>query len=152
MRLQQASNLPETRNSFTKSVAADPKFLPPYEQLAALAVQNGKWREALDYTDRALQLNPTGTMQTWYYNALANLQLGKTGAAEASGRKSLAMDPLHIIPMTDQMMAVILVKKGNYPEALTHLRNCLTYLPAGEGLELVKRQIAELEQRASQPK
>ena len=148
-KLQQPDHLPESRDSFTKAVAADPKYLPPYEQLAALAVQSGKWQEAVDNTNHAVQLNPSGTMQTWYYNALANLQLGKADAAEASARKSLAMDPLHLIPMTDEMLAVILVKKGNYPEALAHLRNCLTYLPAGDGRETVKRQIKQLEQQVS---
>ena len=151
-KLQQPSNLADSRNSFSKAVTADPNYLPPYEQLAALSIQNGKWQDAVDNTNHALQLNPAGTMQTWYYNALANLQLGKSDAAEASARKSLAMDPLHLIPMTDEMLAVILVKKGNYPDALAHLRNCLTYLPAGDGREAVKRQIKQLEQQVSKVK
>jgi len=115
-------------------------------------VQNSKWHEVVENANHALQLNPAGNMQTWYYNALGNFQLGKIDLAEGSARKALAMDPLHTIPMTDQMLAVILIKKAKYAEALDHLRNCLTYLPDGEGAKLVKRQIAQLEQRTAKSK
>jgi len=151
-RLQEASKLPEARDSFSKAVAADPKYVLPYEQLAGWAVQNSKWHEVVENANHALQLNPAGNMQTWYYNALGNFQLGKIDLAEGSARKALAMDPLHTIPMTDQMLAVILIKKAKYAEALDHLRNCLTYLPDGEGAKLVKRQIAQLEQRTAKSK
>ncbi len=55
------------------------------------------------------------------------------------------MDPLHTVPGTEQLLGVILTMQRDYPGALSHLRNCLTYLPEGSNAELVKRQIAQLE-------
>ncbi len=58
------------------------------------------------------------------------------------------MDPLHTQPNTEQLLAVILADKRDYGGALEHLRNCLTYLPAGPNGELVKQQVAQLEKMA----
>jgi hypothetical protein len=55
------------------------------------------------------------------------------------------MDPQHTAPNTEQLLAVILASKGAYAEALDHLRNCLTYTPAGPNSDLMKQQIAQLE-------
>jgi tetratricopeptide (TPR) repeat protein len=146
-KLQLASSPQDARTSFAKAAAADANFVLPFEQLTALDVRDGKWQDAAHNSSRALQLNPAGTPLLWYYDALANFQLGKTEAAEASALKSLAMDPVHTIPNAEQLLAVLLALKGNYVGALKHLRNCLTYLPAGSSADLVKQQIAQLEER-----
>jgi len=143
--LQQASSRDDARNSFSKATASDPKFVPPYQQLAGLAVEAAKWSEVLVNTHHALQLDPAGTPHIWFYDALANFQLGKTNTAEASALKSLAIDPAHSIPNTEQLLAVILSRKRDYAGAIAHLRNCLTYLPSGPNSTLVKQQIAQLE-------
>jgi Tfp pilus assembly protein PilF len=146
-KLQESSDPQTARNSFTKAMTADPKFVLPYEQLAALAAQSGNWQEVLDNTNRVAELYPDGTPQTWYLNALAGYQLGKVDAAQASADKSLAIDPRHTVPNTEQLLAVILAGKGDYADALDHLRNSLKYIPAGPNAELLKQQIARLEQR-----
>ena len=151
-RLQAPSSSSDARNSFSKAVAADPQFVLPYEQLASLASQNGKWQETVDNTSHALQLNPTGTPQIWYLNALGNFQLDKAAIAEESAKKSLAMDPSHLVPNTEQLLAVILAKKGDYKGALEHLHNCLTYLPSGANADLIKQQIAQLEHKTAAAK
>ena len=131
---------------------ADPKFILPYEQLAALAVQGEKWQEAVDNTNHALELDPAGTPQLWYYDALAKFQLGKTDEANVSASKELAMDPRHTVPNAEQLLAVILARKADYAGALQHLKNCLTYLPAGPQADLVKQQIVQLETKVSAAK
>jgi tetratricopeptide (TPR) repeat protein len=146
-RLQLASDSKEARSSFAHAVAADAKFILPYEQLSGLSAQSGDWRSVVDTTDHALQLEPLGTPRTWYLNALANFQLGKTDVAAASAAKSLTMDPSHTVPNTEQLLAVILARKADYAGALAHLRNCLTYTASGPNTDLLKQQIAELEQR-----
>jgi tetratricopeptide (TPR) repeat protein len=146
-KLQLASSAQEARSSFAKAAAADPKFVSPYEQLAVLDAQDQKWQDAANESSHALELNPAGTSQLWFSDALANFHLGHTDLAEASALKSLAMDPVHTIPNDEQLLAVILALKGDYAGALKHLRNCLTYLPSGSSADLVKQQIAQLEQR-----
>jgi Tfp pilus assembly protein PilF len=146
-RLQQAENSGDARNSFAKAAAADPNFILPYDPLAGMAAQDGKWQEVADHTSRALQLDPDGTARIWYFKALANFQLGKLDVAETSASKALLMDPNHAIANTEQLLAVILVQKGDYSGALVHLRNCLTYLPSGPSADLLKKQIALVESK-----
>jgi len=145
-KIQEAAKSPDATNSFSKAVAADPKFILPYEHLAQLDTLAGKWQDVADATAHELELNPRGTPQIWYYNALANYKLNKKDVAEASATKSLAMDPLHTQPNTEQLLAVILADKRDYAGALEHLRNCLTYLPSGPNADIVKQQVAQLQQ------
>jgi len=144
-RIQEASHSQDAQGSFAKAAAADPKFILPYGHMIPYAAQAGKWQEVADDTAHELELDPRGTPQTWYFNALANYKLGKKGVAETSATKSLAMDPLHTQPNTEQLLAVILVDKKDLTGALMHLRNCLTYMPAGPNADLVKQQVAQLD-------
>ncbi|HUK48202.1 MAG TPA: hypothetical protein VLW06_11445 [Terriglobales bacterium] len=148
-KLQAASDPQEARNSFTKALAADPKFVLPYEQLAALDSQETKWQQVLDNTNHVLQLYPDGTAETWYLNALANFQLGKVDVAQASAIKSLAIDPRHSVMNTEQLLAVILAGKGDFADAILHLQSSLTYVPPGPNADLLRQQIAQLEQRVA---
>jgi Tfp pilus assembly protein PilF len=144
-KLQEAANSPEAINSFSKAVAADPNFAPPYEHLASVAAQNADWKVVLSATNRALELAHRGSIQIWYFHALGNFQIQKMDVAEASAKKSLSMDPLHMQTNTEQLLAVILSQRGDNAGAIQHLHNCLTYFPPGPNLELVKQQIAALE-------
>jgi len=148
-KIQESSDRQAARDSFSKALAADPNFILPYEQLAALDAQEGKWQETLENTSRALQLDPAGTPQIWYYDALANLQLGNRDAAEASALKALTIDPRHTVPNTEQLLAVILARRADYAGALQHLRNSLTYITSGPNADLLKQQIAQLQQKAA---
>jgi len=150
-KLQQPSDTKSAADSYAKAVAADPKFVAPYERLVPLAAVAGNWQQVADNTARELELNPRGTPQVWYYHAVSNYKLNKKDVAEASALKELAMDPLHTQPATEQLLAVILAEKGDYEAALTHLRSCLTYLPAGPNTDIVKQQIAQLEKLVPAP-
>lgn len=148
-KLEASSDPQAARDAFAKSLAADPKYVLPHEQLAALAIKDGKWQEVVDHTSQAVQLDPAGTPQLWYYDALAKFQLGKTDDAEASAQKALAIDPRHSVPNVEQLLAVVEARKGNYAGALQHLKSCLSYMPAGPNADLLKQQIAQLEQKSA---
>jgi len=100
-KIQASSKSAAAFSSFSKAVSADAKFALPYEQMARLTAQAGKWSELNDEMNRALELNPRGTLDLWYYKALANYHLKKLDVAEASAVKSLSMDPLHVQPDTE---------------------------------------------------
>ncbi|MGB9467290.1 MAG: hypothetical protein WBR10_19440 [Candidatus Acidiferrum sp.] len=151
-KIEQTANPTEAWNSFSKAAAADPKFALPYGHLAMLAAQAEKWQELVDVTTRALKLNPNGTIDIWYYNAIGNYHLRNWDVAGASAATSLAMDPLHVQPNTEQLLAMTLAEKQDFAGALQHLRNCLTYIHPGPNLDLVKEQIAEMEPAVGAPK
>jgi tetratricopeptide (TPR) repeat protein len=151
-RLQAMSDLKTATESLKKAQAADPRFVPPCVWLATIAVQNRDWQEAANWTGRALELDPAGTPRLWYYNGLANYRLGRNEAARTSAEKALAMDPEHTVQNTEELLALTLINKNDYAGALNHLRNTLTYLPAGSNADLIKRQIAFVEQRVAAQK
>jgi tetratricopeptide (TPR) repeat protein len=135
--------------AFSKAVAADPLLSPPYEHLAQLAAQQKKWQEVVDATDHSLKLDPAGNPIIWYLSAVGNYNLGNRTVAEANANTSLAMDPSHVAPNTEQLLAVMLAAKGNYAGALEHLQNCLTYSPPGPNADLMKQQVAQLQKLVS---
>jgi tetratricopeptide (TPR) repeat protein len=114
--------------------------------LTEIAAQQGKWQDVVDNTTKQLELKPSGSPEIWYYNALGNYKTGKKDVAEASANKAVTMDPLHTQPNSEQVLAVILADKHDFAGALQHLQNCLKYLPAGPNQDLVKQQIAQLQQ------
>lgn len=146
-KLQEQSDPQGAKDAFSKALAADPNFVLPYEQLAALAVQEQKWGDAEENTGRALKLDRAGTPQLWYYDALAKYQMGKIDDAEGSAQKVLAIDPRHTVPNAEQLLAVIMARKGDYAGSLQHLKNCLSYTASGPNADLLKQQIAQLESR-----
>jgi hypothetical protein len=148
-KLQEPSDPQAARDSFSKALAADPEFVLPYEQLAVLAAKSGNWQEVLTDTNHVVRLYPEGTPQSWYFNALANFQLGKRDSAQASALKSLALDPRHSVLNTEQLLAVILAAKGDFAGALDHLKSSLKYVPPGPNADLLKQQIAQLQRRVA---
>lgn len=131
--------------SYQKAVAADPKFVSPYEGIAELSSSQKKWQDVANAADTALKLDPNGTPQLWYFDALGKYNLGKVDEAETSAQKSLAMDPQHLAPNTEQLLAVMLASQGQLEEALKHLQNSLTYVKPGPNADLIKQQIAQLQ-------
>jgi regulator of sirC expression with transglutaminase-like and TPR domain len=47
------------------------------------------------------------------------------------------------------VLAAILARQADFAGAIEHLRNSLTYTPAGPDADLLKQQIAQLEKRAA---
>jgi len=150
-KLEETDKPQDALNAYQKAAAADPKYTPPYEHIAALAAAQKKWQDVVDASDHALQLNPAGTPQIWYFSAVGNLNLGHAAVAETSAETSLSMDPSHVAPNTEQLLAVILAGRGAYRDALDHLRHCLTYISPGPNADLVKQQVAQLEKIVPQP-
>jgi tetratricopeptide (TPR) repeat protein len=137
-------------SAYLKAAAADPEYTPPYERIAALAAVEKRWQEVADAANHALQLSPKGTPQIWYFSAVGNLNIGKTDIAETSALTALSMDPGHVAaPKTEQLLAVILARRGEYNGALEHLRNCLTYAAPGPEADLIRKQVAQLEETVS---
>jgi tetratricopeptide (TPR) repeat protein len=165
-KLEEKDKPQDALNAFNKAAAPDPKYIPPYEHIAAISAGQAadpkftspdpkiptpaaikkKWQDVVDATNHALQLNPAGSPAIWYFNALGNVNIGDKELAETSALQALSLDPGHkAAPKTEQLLAVIQAGRGKYADALGHLRNCLTYLPPGADIDLVKKQVAQLE-------
>jgi Tfp pilus assembly protein PilF len=137
------------RKSYQAAISADGKYVSPYDQLALLSTREGKWEDAASFSKQVIQLNPVEFPSSYFYNALANYNLKRIDEAEKSAKEVLKLDTGHKYPQAEGLLAQILIQKGNYPEAATHLRAYLTLVPNAKNADALKQQLQKLEQASA---
>jgi Tfp pilus assembly protein PilF len=130
---------------YAKALAADPKSVSPYFGLAAMAVVENKWADAAQLTDQLIQLNSSAYPLAYFFNAAANLNLGKLDAAELSARKFQQADKAHTRPDIALLLANILTGKHQYAEAAQLYRDYLASKPEAPNAEALKKEAQRLE-------
>jgi Tfp pilus assembly protein PilF len=130
---------------YAKALAADPKFVSPYFGLAAIAVIENKWTDAAQLTDQLIQLNSVAYPMAYFFNAAANLNLGKLDAAELSARKFQQVDKAHTRPDIALLLANILTGKHQYAEAAQLYRDYLAVKPDAPNAEALKKEAQRLD-------
>jgi Tfp pilus assembly protein PilF len=133
------------RKEYAQALAADPKFVSPYFGLAAIAVVENKWAEAAQLTDQLIRLNSFAYPMAYFFNAAANLNLGKLDAAEQSARKFQEVDKAHSRPDIALLLANILTGKHQYAEAAQLYRDYLALKPDAPNAEALKNEAQRLE-------
>jgi tetratricopeptide (TPR) repeat protein len=133
------------RKSYARALAADAKFVSPYQALAVMSAQEQKWQDVVDHTEHLLRLNPVDFPQAWYFNSLGNFYLKNMDAAEKSAREGISRDPAHHYPDLNHVLGVLLAMKRDYPASVEQLRDYIHYAPNAIDTEEVKRQLAEVE-------
>jgi tetratricopeptide (TPR) repeat protein len=142
----------DARKSYEAAIAADGKYVSPYDRLALLSVRKGKWEDAASFSKQVIELNPVEFPSSYFYNGLANYNLKKVDPAEKSAREVLKLDTGHKYPQAEGLLAQIMMEKGNYPEAATHLRAYLALVPNAKNADVLKQQLQKLEQASAEVK
>jgi len=142
-RLQNQFDL--AKEEYGKALAADPKFVSPYFGLAAMAVVENKWTDAAQLTDELIHLNSLAYPMAYFFNAAANLNLGKLDAAELSARTFQQVDRAHTRPDIALLLANILTGKHQYAEAAQLYRDYLTLKPDAPNADALKKETQRLE-------
>jgi tetratricopeptide (TPR) repeat protein len=137
------------RQSFHHSIAADPKLLGPYQELAQLAARDKQWQEVADTTDQLLKLDPLNAPEFWFYNCVAKYQLANLDAAENSALQGIKIDTEHRIPKIEYVLGVILVQKHDNSRAAEHLRKYLSLAPNGPDAADAQKQLEEVEKAST---
>ncbi len=148
---QKQGEADNARKSYQAAIAADAKFVSPYDQLALLAAKDRKWQDTADYSKQVIQLNPVEFPNAFWYNAVANYNLKKPADAEKSVRELLKLDARKF-PDAEEMLGQLLLEKGNYPEAAGHLRAYLALAPNAKNAEAVKEVLAKIDPANEQAK
>src|SRR5690242_20066414 len=73
----------KARQAFEKAMAADPKYIPPYLNLAGLQLQAQEYENAVGTAGKALDLNPSIPVAN-YFQAVGNFKLNRLDDAEKS--------------------------------------------------------------------
>ena len=132
------------RKSFEAAVAADSKYVSPYDGLALLAMQASNWQEAADRSKQAVYLNPIEYPSSWFYNALANYNLKHADVAEKSAKEVVKLDGTHRLPQVETLLAQLCADKADYAGAAQHLQAYLQLQPNAPNAEQLRQQLAKL--------
>lgn len=151
--VEQHENKPEeARKAWQAAIAADSRYVSPYDALAAVALMESKWQDAADYSQQAISLNPVEFPSAFWSNALANYNLKKPALAEKSDRELLKLDTAHRYPQAENLLAHLLAAKGEYSEAAEHLRAYVRLAPNAKDADQARADLTKLEQASAQAK
>jgi len=143
-------NIVEARASFNQAIAADPKLVTPYVDLAILDAHDGKWKEVAESTGKAIRLDPVDFPVAFYFDALANYNLQNFEAAEKSARQLQKLDTQHRYPLADRILASVLADRKDYPGAAQQMRNYLKFAGTNKDADEVRGQLAQIEKLISE--
>jgi tetratricopeptide (TPR) repeat protein len=130
--------------SFQQSLAADAKYVPPYQGLAELAFQSKQWLEVVHATEQMLALNPVSFPVAYLLNSVANYNLPDLNAAEKSARQGVKVDTEHQVAKLRYVLGIILLRKRDYQQASFYFHEYMRLTTVSADLEAANRQLAEI--------
>jgi predicted Zn-dependent protease len=145
------------RTAYLKATTLDTRFVPPYLSLASMAYQAKDWLEVLAFTDHILELDPLNhTIVTdyivdldplnyadaYFYNAIANYNLGKFEAAEKSAHMAEHVDLRTSFPQLHLLLAELSARKDDYGTAIAELYTYLELVPHSQYNNQVQEKLA----------
>jgi tetratricopeptide (TPR) repeat protein len=140
----------EARKAYDQSIAADSKFVPPYERLSYMALKESKWQELADTTDHMLQLNPYDYPSGYYLSSVANLQLQHLDVAEKNAREAIRLDPLKKNARVHYVLGLILAQKQEFTASAASLHTFLEADPNAPDADIVRKQLEKVEAAAKE--
>ena len=146
---EQQHDLVAGRDALRRAISIDARYVAPYLTLAHLACTDQKWPEALEASEHAIQLDPVDFPEAFFFNAVANLNLGRAPAAEKSLRAGIQIDSAHRFPRLHQLLGILLAQRREFTAAAESLRAYLKIAPGAPDAETVNKQVSELDRLAS---
>jgi tetratricopeptide (TPR) repeat protein len=147
---ERRSHVPEAKDAYTHALTADANYVGPYDKLYHLAFKENSWQQAADLSAKLLALNPYDYADAYYYNSMANLQLGKLDAAEKSASEAVKVKGAKYDVRSHYTLGMILGRKGDYPDAVTELRAFLQGAPNTPDRARIEDLIKNAESAAAQ--
>jgi hypothetical protein len=146
---QSRSDFAGADEAWKEALKSDPKYVRPYEGLAALAERQQNWEESAKYSHDWIQLDPESFPAAYLYDAIANAQLHNMEQAETSARKGLVLDKEHKIPRLSYVLGLILMEKHEFGESAKCLRTYLELAPNARDAAMVHESLTKLEAAAA---
>jgi len=117
---------------------------------AITSLQERKWQDAADLSERVMHFNSTDYPSVCYLNAMANLHLGNLDQAETSAREAIRLDSARRNPRTSYVLGLILAEKQHFNQSAELLKAYLNALPDAPDAEIVRKQLREIEKKSAQ--
>jgi Flp pilus assembly protein TadD len=134
---------PDAHEAFNKAIAADPKYIPPYLNLASLQLEGFEYTNAINTAVKVLALNPSAYVAS-YLQAVGYFRLGRLDEAEKSARDS-ENTPRNNFPQAHALLADIFMQKQDMPNAANEMRAYLKEAPKGPLAPAIKKKLAEID-------
>ncbi len=133
----------KARQAFIKAIAVDPKYLPPYMNLATLQLRNQEYEDCVATAGKALDLDPAIPLAN-YLQAAGNFKLSRLDEAEKSA-KEVEKGPHENLPQVYPLLAQIFLLKHDYPNAAAQMRTYLKQWPKGPYAAEMKKGLDQIE-------
>lgn len=133
-----------------KALSADPKYMPPYADLALLSYSSHRWQETISITDRALRLDSSSFPQLYYFSGVANFNLKNLTEAEKRAREGIKADVEHTVPRNLQLLSYVLAGKGDYTGAAEQMRVYIASAPSADEATRGRKDLARLESKINE--
>ncbi len=141
-KLYSTSDSTRARHAFEKAIAADEHFVDPYVHLAALKLDARDNPGAIQTAAKALAIQPLNRLAN-YIHAVGNFNLDRLDEAEKSARTAEKTKNGYL-PQLHALLADILVKKGDYPNAILEMQSYLQEAPLGAFATQIKQNLERL--------
>lgn len=139
---QQQKQIDLAIKEYSQALAADSRFVNPIFGLALIAAQQKRWQDAAELSDQVVKMNSMAFPSAYFYNAVANYNLGKIELAEASARKFKSLDTEHHHPDVCLLLGQMFIQRRDYAAAAQQMRDYLIFAPdsphAGEVRQWLK--------------
>jgi protein O-GlcNAc transferase len=150
LKLQSRGRIEEAGQLFRRVLASDPKNVVALYSLGLMSVNNGDYKEALDFADRCIT-NSKGHHLIWLLHATIMEKLGRDEEALKSYRNALEVEPNYLEALIN--MSVFLFRKRRYVDALQNVEKALKIDPKhdkavanrGKLLEILKQTDKSIE-------
>ena len=115
-------------------------------------MQDKRWQELGDNSDKLLALDPISFPEGWFWNAAANYMLHKYSAAEKSARQGLKIDEHHQLPKLEYVLGMVLIREHAYQDASGHMQQFLQLTKEPSEVQEAQKQLAEIARLSEQSK
>ena len=141
----------EARSECSQGSAVESNYLPAYLCLADLAAREKAWTDVLQFSNRAIELDPATTAIAYEYNAAANLRINRLDDAEKSALRALAIDKNNSDPRLHFLLAQIYEAKGDRIQEIAQLQDFLKLARNPQDVAVVRQVLAQLEKAGVSP-
>jgi tetratricopeptide (TPR) repeat protein len=147
--LEQSERYPEAREAYASALAADSKFVYPYQQLYRMALREQNWKDVAEKTGQLTHLDPYEFPTAYYFNALAHFELKEYDAAEKSAHQAVEADRKHSNPKANYLLGAIQIQTKDWTGAAESFRAYLKAAPDAPEKAQVEKTLGQLDQQIS---
>jgi Tfp pilus assembly protein PilF len=136
---------PQAREACSHALSSDANYVSAYLCMADVTYSEGNWDGVLDYSMRALALDPVHDAYGYFYSAAALFNKGDLARAEKDASHAAEIDKQHRAPEVVFLLAKIHQAQGDMIAAVADLREFLKLSPSSKDSDLAKKDLSDLD-------